>query len=134
MDDREDAFGLALLHRLEGRKDADVIIERDDGFVEAERAGDFYFAPRRRWWAPERRALRLARGRVLDIGCGAGRVLLDLQERGFDVVGIDHSPGAVEVCRRRGVRDVRVQGFEDVDESVGRFDTVVAAAGHLWTN
>jgi SAM-dependent methyltransferase len=75
--------------------------------------------------------MRLARGRVLDVGCGAGRVLLDLQERGFDAVGIDHSPGAVEVCRRRGARDVRVLRFEDVDESLGRFDTVVLYANNL---
>ena len=127
----QDAFGRALLDRLEGNDRADVIIERDDGFIEAERAGDFYVRPRRRWWPPERQAMRLARGRVLDVGCGAGRVLLDLQERGFDAVGIDHSPGAVAVCRRRGARDVRELGFEDVDESLGRFDTIVLYANNL---
>jgi hypothetical protein len=41
------------------------------------------------------------------------------------VVGIDPSPGAVEVCRRRGVRDVRQLGIDDVDESLGVFDTIV---------
>jgi SAM-dependent methyltransferase len=65
------------------------------------------------------------RGRVLDVGAGAGRVALELQERGHEVVAIDISPGAVEVCRRRGVRDARVLRFEDVDERVGRIDTVV---------
>lgn len=65
------------------------------------------------------------RGRVLDVGAGAGRVALELQARGHDVVAIDVSPGAVEVCRRRGVRDARVMAFEDVDETVGPIDTVV---------
>jgi SAM-dependent methyltransferase len=69
--------------------------------------------------------MRLVRGRVLDVGAGAGRVSLHLQERDHDVVAIDNSPGAVEVCRRRGVRDARLLDFADVDESLGVFDTIV---------
>ncbi|MGH3143219.1 MAG: class I SAM-dependent methyltransferase, partial [Gaiellales bacterium] len=48
-----------------------------------------------------------------------------LQARGREVVAIDVSPGAVEVARRRGVRDVRLLALEDVDASLGRFETVV---------
>jgi len=65
------------------------------------------------------------RGRVLDAGCGAGRVALELQARGREVVAIDISPGAVDVARRRGVLDARVLAFEDVVAELGRFDTVV---------
>lgn len=114
----DDAFGAMLLAEA-----GHEIIERDDGFVEAGKMG--YFAPVRRWPAVERRALRYVRGRVLDVGVGAGRVALELQARGHEVVGIDVSPGAVEVARRRGVRDVRLLRFEDVDDSLGRFGTVV---------
>jgi SAM-dependent methyltransferase len=99
------------------------IIERDDGFIDAARIG--YFAPVGRWPAVERRALRWARGRVLDAGVGAGRAALELQRRGRTVVGIDVSPGAVEVARARGVRDARLLAFEDVDDAVGKFDTIV---------
>lgn len=99
------------------------IIERDDGFVDA--ATMVYFAPAAKWPAVERRALRWARGRVLDVGVGAGRAALELQRRGRSVVGIDVSPGAVEVARARGVRDVRLLAFEEVDESLGHFDTIV---------
>jgi SAM-dependent methyltransferase len=98
-------------------------VERDDGYIAASMLN--YFQPVRRWPPVERRALRWARGRVLDAGVGAGRVALELQARGRDVVGIDVSPGAVEVARRRGVRDVRLLAFEDVDESLGHFDTIV---------
>ena len=84
-----------------------------------------YFAPVRRWAPVERRALRFVRGRVLDVGVGAGRVALELQARGREVVAIDISPGAVEVARKRGVRDVRLLALEEVDASLGRFDTVV---------
>ena len=38
---------------------------------------------------------------------------------------IDPSPGAVDVARRRGVRDVRLMRLEDVDASLGQFGTVL---------
>ncbi|MCK4414566.1 MAG: class I SAM-dependent methyltransferase [Candidatus Eisenbacteria sp.] len=41
------------------------------------------------------------RGRILDVGCGAGRSMLYLQQKGRAVTGIDISPLAIEVCRRR---------------------------------
>ena len=113
-----DAFGQMLLDGT-----GPEIIERDDGFVDA--AKMVYFAPAAQWPAVERRTLRWARGRVLDAGLGAGRAALELQRRGRSVVGIDVSPGAVEVARRRGVRDVRLLAFEEVDESLGHFDTIV---------
>ncbi len=113
-----DAFGQMLLDEADRE-----IVERDDGFVSTAILN--YFAPVRRWAAVERRALRWVRGRVLDVGVGAGRVALELQERGREVVAIDVSPGAVQVARRRGVRDVRLLAFEDVDESLGQFDTLV---------
>jgi SAM-dependent methyltransferase len=113
-----DAFGQMLLDGADPE-----IVERDDGFVSTSMLN--YFAPVRRWGAVERRALRWVRGRVLDAGVGAGRVALELQERGRDVVAIDVSPGAVQVARRRGVRDARLLALEDVDESLGEFDTLV---------
>jgi len=124
LEDREDAFGRMLLDAFEGRG-AVEIVERDDGFIAAGSAPGFYLAPFRRWPASHRQAMRLVRGRVLDVGAGAGRVALHVQKRGQEVVAIDVSPGAVEVCRRRGVRDARVCPIEDVDESLGTFDTVV---------
>lgn len=59
------------------------------------------------------------------MGCGGGRVCLHLQERGLRVVGIDSSPGAVAICRRRGVSDARVLAIDAIDDSLGLFDTVV---------
>jgi SAM-dependent methyltransferase len=121
----QDGYGEMLLAALDGR-DTSEIVERDDGFIDASSYGStMYLAPFRRWSALHRQAMRFVRGRVLDVGCGGGRVCLHLQERGQDVVGIDISPGAVEVCRRRGVRDVRLCSIDDVDESLGSFDTIV---------
>ena len=124
--EEQDGYGRLLLDAFEGRP-ATEVIERDDGFVMASTAGApaNYFAPFRRWPSHERQAMRLVRGRVLDVGCGAGRVALHLQQRGQQVVAIDLSPLAVEVARRRGVRDARVLSIAEVDERVGPIDTIV---------
>jgi len=62
----------------------------------------------------------------LDVGCGAGRVALYLQERGFTVTGIDNSPLAIKTCRQRGAKDARVMAFEQVARfRPGTFDGVI---------
>ena len=124
MREREDAFGRMLLDHLEGRHAAEVI-ERSDGYVDVPGGPKAYFEPFRRWLAVERKAMRFVRGRVLDVGVGAGRVALHLQERGHEVVGIDNSPLTVEVARRRGVKDARVMPFAEIGPKLGVFDTVV---------
>jgi SAM-dependent methyltransferase len=120
----QDAYGQMLLAALEGRNTVEIV-ERDDGFIDAAAGASTYLAPFRRWPPVQRQAMRFARGRVLDVGCGGGRVCLHLEQRGQEVVGIDISPGAVEVCRRRGVRDVRLCSIDDVDDSLRVFDTIV---------
>ena len=126
-----DACGRLLLAYSDGDRRASEIIERDDGFIDASGGPAGYFAPVRRWPAAERRGLRFVRGRVLDLGCGAGRVALELQRRGHEVVAIDNSPGAIEVARRRGVRDARAVALEAFDPELGRFDTAVMYGNNL---
>jgi SAM-dependent methyltransferase len=119
----QDAYGQLLLAHLEGRR-ADEIMERDDGLIYCGKPSD-YFAPYRRWPSLDKKVMRFVRGRVLDVGCGAGRIALHLQERGHEVVAIDNSPIAVEVARRRGVEDARVLPLAEVDASLGDFDTIL---------
>ena len=127
---RGDVWGAILADVLDGKR-AFEIVERDDGLMMAFDAR-YFVAPFSRWDDPvEKRALRFVRGRALDVGCGAGRVCLHLQERGLEVVGIDSSAGAIDVCRRRGVRDARVLALEAVDASLGSFDTFVFLGQNL---
>ena len=129
-----DAYGEMLLAALDEGGEILEIVERDDGYIMASKLGPAsYLAPYHKWPSHQRRGIRFARGRVLDVGAGAGRVALHLQEKGHDVVAIDVSPGAVETCRRRGVRDARVIRIEDVDESLGVFETVVMYGNNLGT-
>jgi SAM-dependent methyltransferase len=125
----KDPFGLVLADLLAGRT-AMTIVERDDGYWDSEDSS-FYLRGVRRWPATERQALRYVRGRVLDVGTGAGRVALELQGRGRQVVGIDVSPRAARVARKRRVKDVRMAELERLDDSLGRFDTVVMFGNNL---
>ncbi len=72
----------------------------------------------------ERLALEFSRGRILDVGAGAGCHSIALQEMGKQVCAIDISPRSVEVMKGRGVADARLINLYDpaLDE---QFDTVL---------
>src|SRR5262249_58414734 len=111
--DDQDAFGRQLLDALEGTPGT-ALLERDDGEQGTSMPPDAFFAEHDDWAAPERAVFELVRGRVLDVGCGAGRHSLEAARRGLEVVAIDISPGAVAVSRARGVRDVRLLPLGEV--------------------
>jgi broad specificity polyphosphatase/5'/3'-nucleotidase SurE/SAM-dependent methyltransferase len=84
----------------------------------------------------EKPILAKASGRVLDVGCGPGRIAVYLatkcQEHVTEVVGIDSSPASLEDYERKWVRevstppitaclDVRTSDFT----SIGTFDTIL---------
>ena len=72
----------------------------------------------------ERTALDLCRGRVLDVGAGAGCHSLALQRRGLDVTAIDISPLSVEVMRCCGVKSAMAADLFD-ETFPGCYDTVL---------
>jgi SAM-dependent methyltransferase len=130
----QDAFGQMLLDRLHDPA-AVEFVERDDGYLDTG-AGPAYFSDYPDWPGSVKKALRLARGRILDLGCGAGRHCLYLQRKGFDMTGIDSSPLAVKTCRLRGVRRAFNYSVEDLNSvrvrrRLGRFDTIVMLGNNL---
>ena len=56
----------------------------------------------------EQKALKLAKGRILDVGGGSGCHSLALQEMKKEVCAIDISPLSVETMQKRGVKDARL--------------------------
>ncbi len=106
------------------------IIERDDGLINGAPA-DHYVAGPAEWQPHDHRALRLCRGAVLDIGCGAGRTALELQRRGMAVTGLDVSPGAIAVARERGLRDTVVTTVDDYTRAPTRYDTFLLLGNNL---
>jgi SAM-dependent methyltransferase len=125
-----DLFAEALW-RLFETGHSELQVERDDGRCEVEDIS-WYLTNYSAFPRYEKKALRFARGRVLDVGCGAGRHALYLQRRGFLVTGIDASPRLVELARERGVEDVRVvDACGRLPFRNGEFDTVILFGNNL---
>ncbi|SCL46717.1 Methyltransferase domain-containing protein [Micromonospora yangpuensis] len=106
------------------------IIERDDGLINGAPAAHYLDEPAD-WQPYDHRAVDRVVGATLDIGTGAGRIALLLQERGVPVTGLDTSLGALRVSRRRGVRDLV---HATVDEHVAdgrRYDTFLLLGNNL---
>jgi SAM-dependent methyltransferase len=122
----EDTFGQEMWACYKGSKEASEIVERDDGYFNATPGNPkSYFSEYEDWTPIERKAMELVKGRVLDIGCGAGRHSLYLQNQGFDVLGIDSSPLAIKICKLRGLKKTRVMPIEELDFKPNSFDTVI---------
>ena len=122
----QDAFGKQLLAQYNNQATTAELIERDDNYIDFGSDAGLYFTKYEQWSPLERQAISLVKGRVLDIGCGAGRHALYLQANGFDVTGIDNSPGAIEVCRLRGLKKALVRAISDIDKfPKNSFDTIL---------
>lgn len=122
--EKQDAFGHGILDFYQG-KGGSEIIEREDGLIEISGGPDIYFSEYKDWREHEKEALKYASGWILDIGCGAGRTALYLQNKGKKVLGIDNSPLAVSVCKSRGVKNAKVLSITEVSSALGIFDTLI---------
>lgn len=119
-----DIFGRAVWDWARGGTDPEII-ERDDGLTDTGGGHEFYLAQFRQWPSAERQSMRYVRGRVVDVGCGAARVSLHLQDRGFDVVGLDDSPLAIRAARRRGLKNAWRMPVGNLAPRIGSFDTII---------
>ena len=129
--DSQDAYGHEMLDYFNGAGGYEIM-ERDDGYITAGfDAPKVYFSDYRQWTVNERKAIRYARGKVLDVGCGAGRMMLYLKKKGHYVMGIDSSPLAVKLCRKRGLKNVRELSITQVSAGLGIFDTILMFGGNF---
>jgi SAM-dependent methyltransferase len=104
---------------------APEVIERDDGFTDIGAGHELYVAKFKDWDSSERRSMSYARGRIIDVGCGAGRVALYLQQQGFNVVGMDASRLAIRSARLRGLKKAWCMSIDDLSAKIESFDTIV---------
>ncbi|RDH76437.1 methyltransferase domain-containing protein [Mycolicibacterium moriokaense] len=74
--------------------------------------------------------LQLCEGPTIDLGCGPGRLVARLIERGVPALGVDQSATAVGLARRSGAPALRRDVFEPLP-GTGRWQTVLLADGNV---
>ena len=82
-----------------------------------------YFRTEKQMPILEKKALDLCRGRVLDVGAGAGSHALILQNKDYNVVALEISPAACEVMKDRGLTNVVCKDIFKFDDE--KFDTLL---------
>lgn len=78
----------------------------------------------------ERELLGRVEGPVIDLGCGPGRLVVDLAARQVPALGIDLSPDAVDLARRRGAAVLQRDLFGELPGE-GRWATVLLFDGNI---
>ncbi|PHS02737.1 MAG: SAM-dependent methyltransferase [Leeuwenhoekiella sp.] len=117
-----DVFGAALHDFYHGRHTEDITVisslTEDDEIPIPYLFRDFEEMPE-----IEQEALKLAEGKILDVGACAGSHSLYLQKQGKDVTALDVSAGSIEVCQLRGIeKTIQTDVFELTEAS---YDTLL---------
>ncbi len=123
----KDLFGKAILDFQTNNSPEDLITETSIS-DEDEMNVAYLFRTYSEMPKLEQKALQMSRGKILDVGCGAGSHSLSLQnERNLEVHSIDISANAIEACRLRGLKNAQVQNIleMDSDNPENKFDTIL---------
>jgi len=119
----KDLFGKAILDYQTNNQPEDLITEttisEEDIMSVAYLFRNYGEMPR-----IEQKALQLAKGKILDVGCGAGSHSLTLQnDRNLDVTSIDISENAIQTCKLRGLNYAFVQDILTLENK--KFDSIL---------
>jgi len=121
----KDLFGKAILDYQTNNDPKDLITETSIS-EEDEMSVAYLFRSFEEMPSIEQKALELAKGKVLDIGCGAGSHSLHLQnKKGLEVTSIDISANAIECCQLRGLTNAIEIDVLDLDSDANKFDTIL---------
>jgi SAM-dependent methyltransferase len=118
----KDLFGKAILDYQTHNSPEDLITETSISEAD-EMSVAYLFRSFAEMPQLEQKALQLATGKVLDVGCGAGSHALYLQEKGFDVTAIDISANAIKACELRGLKKAKVQDIMQLEGD--QYDTIL---------
>lgn len=117
-----DPFGVAMWDYMKGNHQAVVKVWSDIA-IDDEIPVRYLFRTRSQMPEWEQLALDECRGKVLDVGAGAGSHALALQHDGLEVDALDISPGAVEMMKTRGVASPVHQSIWEVPAA--EYDTLL---------
>ncbi len=120
---KQDIFGTAIRDFYNQEYFEDIIVQApdfDDDIIPV----SYLFRTYSEMPVIEQKALDLAYGKVLDIGCGAGSHALYLQnEKKLTTKAIDISEGAIETCNKRGITNAVIQDIFTLKNE--KFDTLL---------
>ena len=123
----KDLFGKAILDYQTNNFPEDLITETTIS-EEDEMSVSYLFRSYDEMPILEQKALQLSKGKILDVGCGAGSHSLYLQnEKNLEVLAIDISEYAINACQLRGIKNTKVQNILDLDssDSASKYDTIL---------
>ena len=119
----KDLFGKAILDYQTNNSPEDIITETSISETDEMSVG-YLFRSFLEMPKIEQEAIQLCKGKVLDVGCGAGSHSLYLQnEMKLDVSSIDISQNAIKACKLRGIKNARVENI--LDKKNEKFDTIL---------
>jgi len=119
---KNDPIGQALIDYLDTKEEG--LIKVDTNLTEDESIPtSYFFRTYEEMPKSEQTALDLSKGKILDLGAGSGVHSLDLQQKGMDVYPIDISELSVEVMKRRGLHNVRLQDYKTIKNE--KYDTIL---------
>jgi len=116
-----DTYSQALQNYNDGKEPFSYEIVRNDGYSSVVPLSvffdDFSFT------SIELLALDRCKGKIIDVGAGAGRHTLELQRRNANVTAIDISKSAVTVMKSRGVKKIIHSDIMDLSDV--KYDTLL---------
>ena len=120
----KDLFGKAMLDFQTNNSPEDLITETTISEAD-EMSVAYLFRSFNEMPKLEQKALEIAKGKTLDVGCGAGSHSLHLQnDKKLDVTSIDISEKAIETCKLRGVKNAHVQDVLTLEGE--KYDTIIS--------
>lgn len=122
IDKKHDVLGDAILDYFQNKSDKNILVNTNVAFEE-QLSPSYFFRSFDQMPHLEQDALRLCKGKILDIGAGAGSHSLYLQNNNFDVTALEISPGAIEVMKLRGVKQILSLNFNELKNQ--KFDTLL---------
>lgn len=117
-----DVQGRALLDFFLGKEDVPLILHTSYGDPE-EMPVEVFFREAEDFTKLEKFALRYCKGRILDVGAGAGSFSVELQAKGLSVAALEISPFCCRIMQQRGVKEVEEANFWEY--SRGNYNTIL---------
>jgi len=122
MEETLDLLGKLCKEYFDSGKSNELKLQLDNGIIMDDFPVSFY-VDTKELRELEKKFLKKAKGRILDVGCGSGRIGLILKEGGLEAIGIDISDNMVYIAQKRGLTAYKMDINKELPKGI--FDTVI---------